>query len=130
RNPAASRLRNEILPALQSQLIGEWYADLRDLLSAAIVRIDTTYRAKKRQESAVDFADLEEFTVALLESDEAVQLETAGRFEHVLMDELQDTNRLQWLLGNLLRTSFVGVGDINQSIYGFRHAAAEVFAEY
>jgi len=130
RNPAASCLKNEILPALQSQLIGEWYADLRDLLSAAIARIDATYRAKKRQESVVDFADLEEFTVALLESDEAIQLEISGRFEHVLMDELQDTNRLQWRLINLLRTSFFGVGDINQSIYGFRHADPEVFAEY
>ena len=130
RNPAASRLKNEILPALQSKLVGEWYADLRDLLSAAITRIEAAYRTKKREQSAVDFADLEEFTVALLESDEAVQIEIAGRFEHVLMDELQDTNRLQWRLMNLLRTSFFGVGDINQSIYGFRYADPEVFAEY
>ena len=130
KNAAASRLKNEIVPVLQAQWVGEWYADLRDLLSAAIARIEATYRTKKRQESAVDFADLEEFTVALLESDEAVQLEVAGRFEHVLMDELQDTNRLQWRLINLLRTSFFGVGDINQSIYGFRYADPEVFAEY
>ncbi len=130
RNPAASRLKKEILPALQSQMVGERYADLRDLLCAAIARIEATYRAKKRQQSALDFADLEEFAVALLESDEAVQLEVAGRFEHVLMDELQDTNRLQWRLVNLLRTSFFGVGDINQSIYGFRYADPEVFAEY
>lgn len=130
RNPAASRLKNDILPALQAKLVSEWYADLRDLLCAAIERIDATYRTKKREQSAVDFADLEEFTVALLESDEAVQMEIAGRFEHVLMDELQDTNRLQWRLMNLLRTSFFGVGDINQSIYGFRYADPEVFAEY
>ena len=130
RNAAASRLKNEILPNLRAQWVGEWYADLRDLLCAAMARIQATYRAKKRQESAVDFADLEEFTVALLESDEAIQLEVAGRFEHVLMDELQDTNRLQWRLVNLLRTSFFGVGDINQSIYGFRYADPEVFAEY
>jgi len=130
KNAAASSLKNDILPMLQAQWIGEWYADLRDLLTAAIARIEATYRTKKRQESAVDFADLEEFAVALLESDEAVQLEVAGRFEHVLMDELQDTNRLQWRLINLLRTSFFGVGDINQSIYGFRYADPEVFAEY
>jgi len=130
KNAAASRLKNEIVPNLQAQRIGDWYADLRDLLLAAITRIGATYRAKKRQESAVDFADLEEFAVALLESDEAVQLEIAGRFEHVLMDELQDTNRLQWRLINLLRTSLFGVGDINQSIYGFRYADPEVFAEY
>ena len=130
KNAAASRLKNEILPNLQAQWLGEWYADLRDLLCAAIARIEATYRTKKHQQSAVDFADLEEFTVALLESDEAVQLEVSGRFEHVLMDELQDTNRLQWRLVNLLRTSFFGVGDINQSIYGFRYADPEVFAEY
>jgi ATP-dependent helicase/nuclease subunit A len=130
RNPAATQLKKESLPALEAQLVRERYADLRDLLCAAIARIEATYRTKKRQQSAVDFADLEEFTVALLESDEAVQLEVSGRFEHVLMDELQDTNRLQWRLVNLLRTSFFGVGDINQSIYGFRHADPEVFAEY
>jgi ATP-dependent helicase/nuclease subunit A len=130
RNPAASQLKNEIIPALQAQLVGEWYADLHDLLRAAIARIEAAYLAKKRQESAVDFADLEEFAVALLESDEAVLIEVSGRFEHVLMDELQDTNRLQWRLVNLLRTSFFGVGDINQSIYGFRYADPEVFAEY
>jgi len=130
RNPAASRLKNEILPILEAQCVGEWYADLHDLLYAAMMQIDQSYRARKRQESAVDFADLEEFTVALLESDDAVQLEISGRFEHVLMDELQDTNRLQWRLVNLLRTSFFGVGDINQSIYGFRYADPEVFAEY
>jgi ATP-dependent exoDNAse (exonuclease V) beta subunit len=130
RNPAAGRLKNEVRPLLQAQLLGAHYADLHDLLRAAIARVGATYRAKKRQESAVDFADLEEFTVALLESDDAVQLEVAGRFEHVLMDELQDTNRLQWRLVNLLRTSFFGVGDINQSIYGFRYADPEVFAEY
>ena len=78
----------------------------------------------------MDFADLEEFTVALLESDDEVRRQVAGRFEQVLMDELQDTNRLQWRLVNLLRTSFFGVGDINQSIYGFRYADPDVFAEY
>ena len=130
RSVAAGRLKNELLPALQSQLVGERFADLRDLLCSAIKRIEATYRARKRQASVVDFADLEEFTVALLESDEAVQMEVAGRFEHVLMDELQDTNRLQWRLINLLRTSFFGVGDINQSIYGFRYADPEVFEEY
>ena len=130
RNPAASRLKNEIRPLLESQWLGELHAGLHDLLRVAIARIGSTYRAKKRQESAVDFADLEEFTVGLLESDDEVRRQISGRFEQVLMDELQDTNRLQWRLINLLHTSFFGVGDINQSIYGFRYADPEVFAEY
>jgi ATP-dependent helicase/nuclease subunit A len=130
RNPAATRLKKEVLPALEAQWIGEGYADLSDLLRTAIARVGATYRARKRQESAVDFADLEEFTVALLESDDEVRRQVSGRFEQVLMDELQDTNRLQWRLMNLLRANFFGVGDINQSIYGFRYADPEVFAEY
>ncbi|MBZ5631633.1 MAG: UvrD-helicase domain-containing protein [Acidobacteriia bacterium] len=130
RNLAATRLKKEVLPALEARWVGDCYSDLHDLLRAAIVRLGVTYRAKKRQDTAVDFADLEELTVALLESDDEVRRQVSGRFEQILMDELQDTNRLQWRLMNLLRTSFFGVGDINQSIYGFRYADPEVFAEY
>ena len=130
RNPAASRLKNEILPLLESQWVGENYADLRDLLRVAIARVGAAYHTKKRQASAVDFADLEEFTIRLLESDDAVRRQVSGQFDQVLMDELQDTNRLQWRLVTLLGRTFFGVGDINQSIYGFRYADPDVFAEY
>ena len=130
RHPAASRLKKEIIPELRAHWIGEYYADLRELLRSAISKTAATYRARKRQESAVDFADLEECAVELLESNQDLQRQTAGRFEHILMDELQDTNRLQWRLVNLLRKQFFGVGDINQSIYGFRYADPQVFSEY
>ena len=43
---------------------------------------------------------------------------------------MQDTNRLQWSLINLIRNRLFAVGDINQSIYGFRHADPAVFHEY
>jgi ATP-dependent helicase/nuclease subunit A len=43
---------------------------------------------------------------------------------------LQDTNALQWRLVALIRRSFFAVGDINQSIYGFRHAEPAVFGKY
>src|SRR5205809_4653326 len=48
------------------------------------------------------------------------------------MDEFQDTNGLQSKLLDLLRTPgrFYAVGDINQSIYGFRHADPRVFNDY
>ena len=130
RNPAATRLKKEVLPALEAQWVGERHADLRELLRMVIIRIGSAYHARKRQVSAVDFADLEEFTIGLLESDDAVRRQVSGRFDQVLMDELQDTNRLQWRLVTLLATTFFGVGDINQSIYGFRYADPDVFAEY
>ena len=48
------------------------------------------------------------------------------------MDELQDTNPLQWKLMGLIRRadSFFAVGDVNQSIFGFRYADPELFAQY
>jgi len=127
---AAQELKHEVLPCLLKQWIGAWYADLHGLMDEAIARIDTGYREKKRREGALDFNDLEREAIRLLESSEVFRQETAQRFDHVLMDELQDTNRLQWRLINLIRRNFFAVGDINQSIYGFRHADPAVFDEY
>ncbi len=128
----ARALKNEILPALLAQWIDIWNADLIALLREAVVRLDRIYRKKKRDRSALDFADLEEEAIRLLESDYFIREETRARFDQILMDELQDTNRLQWRLVNLIRTpdAFFAVGDINQSIYGFRHADPAVFEEY
>jgi len=128
----ATALKNEILPALLAQWIEIWNAGLTDLLREAVARLDRGYRKKKRDRSALDFADLEEEAIRLLESNYQIQEATRARFDQILMDELQDTNRLQWRLVNLIRTpdAFFAVGDINQSIYGFRHADPAVFEEY
>ncbi len=125
-------LREEVLPALAAEWIVEWNAGLPELLRAAVGRLDERYRDAKRRDAAVDFADLCERTIELLESDGGLRTRIAGRFEHLLMDELQDTNRMQWRLMELLRRpeGFFAVGDINQSIYGFRHADRTVFEEY
>jgi ATP-dependent helicase/nuclease subunit A len=122
----------ERIEKLEEQWIVEWNAGLPELLRAAVGRLDQRYGAAKRREAAVDFADLGEKTIELLESDAALRERITARFQHVLMDELQDTNRLQWKLVQLLRRPevFFAVGDINQSIYGFRHADRTVFEEY
>jgi ATP-dependent helicase/nuclease subunit A len=127
---AAAELKNIILPRLEARYLEAWNADLFALLRAAAGRMDAIYREKKRAEAALDFSDLEAEAIRLLESDPAVLGETAGRFDEVLMDELQDTNCLQWRLVNLIRRRFFAVGDINQSIYSFRHAEPAVFEEY
>ena len=128
----AKALKNEILPALHAQWIETWNAGLLSLLREAVTRLDLAYRRKKRDLAALDFADLEEEAIRLLESNYVIREETRARFDQILMDELQDTNRLQWRLLNLIRSpdSFFAVGDINQSIYGFRHADPDVFHEY
>jgi ATP-dependent helicase/nuclease subunit A len=130
---AAAALKKMVVPQLEAQWVQAWYAGLPELLRLAIERIGVEYDEAKRREAATDFADLEEKLIELLESDDAVRARVQGQFDHVLMDELQDTNRLQWRLVSLVRGTkpvFFAVGDINQSIYAFRHADRTVFAEY
>ncbi len=129
---ASKALKDEILPRLLGQFIEIFHAGLPDLLREAVARLDKAYRKKKRAQSALDFADLEEQSIRLLETDYFIRKATRARFDQILMDELQDTNRLQWRLLNLIRNEgdFFAVGDVNQSIYGFRHADPEVFLDY
>jgi ATP-dependent helicase/nuclease subunit A len=126
------RIKDELIPAAETLLAAEYYAANRDTLLAGIGRFDTLYRSRKTAQSALDFSDLEEFTVRLLEENAEARERIRRQFDHVLMDEFQDTNGLQSKLLDLLRTAgrFYAVGDINQSIYGFRHANPQVFHAY
>ena len=64
---------------LRAHLLIEYYADERDLIIESLERIDSTYRQRKRQQSAVDFDDLEEFAIQLLESDSEIRIASADR---------------------------------------------------
>ncbi len=113
-------------------LAAEYYAAQRATLLEAIGRFDALYRSRKAAQSTLDFSDLEEFSVRLLEENEEARERIRRQFDHVLMDEFQDTNGLQSKLLDLLRPAdrFFAVGDINQSIYGFRYADPRVFRAY
>ena len=93
---------------------------LEDLL----VRFDQAFRALKAERSALDFTDLEEQARALLTRRPDVREALQRRFESVLVDEFQDTSRLQQSIVDLVRREhcLFAVGDVKQSIYGFRHA--------
>jgi ATP-dependent exoDNAse (exonuclease V) beta subunit len=129
---AAEALRERVLARVLAQFIEVYHSGLPDLLREAVTRIDRAYKRKKRDLAALDFGDLEEESIRLLESNYFIQEHTRARFDQILMDELQDTNRLQWRLLNLIRRpgEFFAVGDVNQSIYGFRYADPAVFSKY
>lgn len=96
------------------------------------------YRAKKQEKNLLDFSDLEHEALALFwEKDESgmkrpseIAREYRSHFAEIYVDEYQDSNGVQ---EELLRAIEAGrlflVGDIKQSIYGFRHAKPELFAE-
>ncbi|HEY7257100.1 MAG TPA: UvrD-helicase domain-containing protein [Solirubrobacterales bacterium] len=103
------------------------YRDIGELL----VEFSARFRRAKERRSGVDFEDLQLLAVDLLERDE-IGAEYQRRFSHILLDEFQDTNRLQLRLVEALRgpaTRLMVVGDELQSIYGFRHADLDVFRE-
>ncbi len=106
---------------------GEAYAHIADLLEIFARR----YEAAKERRGGLDFEDLQLRAVRLLEREEIGNAYRA-RFAHLLVDEFQDTNRLQLRLVEALRgprTELMVVGDELQSIYGFRHADLDVFRE-
>jgi DNA helicase-2/ATP-dependent DNA helicase PcrA len=89
-------------------------------------RLFKAYRARKREQNVLDYDDLLVFWRDLLDHPEAGET-IRRRFDYVLVDEYQDTNKLQAEILELLRPGGTGltvVGDDAQSIYSFR--AAEV----
>jgi ATP-dependent exoDNAse (exonuclease V) beta subunit len=87
------------------------------------------YAEARRARAAVDFEDLE-LGVRDLLADDAERRRWSERFALLMVDEFQDTNRLQLdLLEALERGNLFAVGDEFQSIYRFRHADVEIFRE-
>jgi len=132
---AARQHENELrllLKDLRCDWVMQYYASERETIVSLLERIDEVYRQRKRSASMLDFDDLEEAAIHLLERSPYLRLQLASGFDYILMDELQDTNPLQWKLMELVRRTdnFFAVGDINQSIYGFRHARPELFGGY
>ncbi|MBD0317883.1 MAG: UvrD-helicase domain-containing protein, partial [Thermoleophilia bacterium] len=121
---------DEALAAVESAALDEVAARDRDLLQDLLGELDAAYREAKARESAVDFEDLQLVARDLLRTNSAVRERTRWRFRSVMVDEFQDTNRLQCELVDLLACEeLFFVGDEFQSIYRFRHADVEVFRE-
>ncbi|HEY2181341.1 MAG TPA: UvrD-helicase domain-containing protein [Solirubrobacteraceae bacterium] len=100
------------------------------LLDELLGLFGSSYERAKRARSRVDFDDLELLAQELLSERAAVRTAWSDRFELLMVDEFQDTNRRQLaILRALDRGNLFTVGDEFQSIYGFRHADVSVFRE-
>jgi DNA helicase-2/ATP-dependent DNA helicase PcrA len=90
-----------------------------------IARIYDMYEKELRRSNALDFADLLDVAVTLFRKRTDVLERYQTQFKHILVDEYQDTNRLQYNFVKLLSVEHRNisvVGDDNQSIYGWRGA--------
>ena len=98
-----------------------------------------SYQDAKAQQGVIDFADAEWLACRLLQSEEhapGLALKLDARYRHLLLDEFQDTNPLQWqALSTWLTEAHAAdtgmtvfmVGDPKQAIYRFRRGEARVF---
>ncbi|WP_157268277.1 ATP-dependent helicase [Azohydromonas aeria] len=100
---------------------------------ALIARVMKLYEERLSAYQAVDFDDLIGLPLKLLQKDEEARLKWQNAFRHVLVDEYQDTNSVQYELLKALvdhpddrrRGQLTAVGDDDQSIYGWRGATIE-----
>ena len=133
-----ARLGHAVLAAHAAWREERVYAFNRHALTAGAAFLDALER-HKRERRLMDFADLE-WHVSRLLADETqaafLQARLDARYKHILLDEFQDTNPLQWqiLLAWLAAYGSDGgkpcvfvVGDPKQSIYRFRRAEPRVF---
>ena len=145
---AVKELRNKVKDIIQKKLpnncfvcTGQEYADdmaainkpVRSLFGA-VALFEKNLNDIKLSRRVFEFCDLERLSIKLLCDETGLQTDIARqvseRFEHVLVDEYQDTNEIQDLIFKMVsrdEKNLFFVGDIKQSIYGFRRADPEIF---
>jgi DNA helicase-2/ATP-dependent DNA helicase PcrA len=99
--------------------------DVIDEFSRNLVDIYEQYDRTCQREGVVDFSELLLRSFELLSGNERLLEHYRSRFRHILVDEFQDTNKLQYAWLRLLKgvsTAVMAVGDDDQSIYAFRGA--------
>ena len=99
-----------------------------DLTTAQMIKIYKIYQQTCESSGAVDFGELLLRTYELLHKNKLVREIYQNRFKHILVDEFQDTNELQYKWLKLLigeNNTLFAVGDDDQSIYSWRGARVE-----
>lgn len=101
---------------------------LTDKLVEMVVRFEDKFFALKKQRGTVDFNDLEHLTLKVLSDADTAQT-IRQRYKYVFVDEYQDTNPVQEAIITALANDdhLFMVGDIKQSIYGFRGCEPGIF---
>jgi len=123
---APRRMLSRISAAKSLLLTPDEFAAAAETYDDEIVaRVFREYQRALRKANAVDFDDLLALPLALFDGAPGLLASYQERFRHVMVDEYQDTNRVQYILVSALaekhRNLFV-VGDPDQSIYGWRQA--------
>ena len=112
----------------------------RDFKTQNIAKVFEFYENVLNNNNAIDFDDMLLITVKLLEQNPEVREKYYNKFQHILVDEYQDTNQAQYQLIKALYTNFSPnipetrslcvVGDVDQSIYSWRGADFRIILNF
>jgi DNA helicase-2/ATP-dependent DNA helicase PcrA len=122
-----------VINRAKNEAVGPDAIDARDEFERVVQRIYATYEERMNLASALDFGDLIFRLVDGMARNPELLRELQGRYDHVLVDEYQDTNRVQYLLLRGLcdrHRNLCVVGDDDQSIYRFRGADRRNILEF
>lgn len=126
-------VKERISDAKNKSLDPEQYLLDNPYLDESVIRIFREYQRSLKECNALDFDDLLCMTIKLLESCPDVLDKYRNKFRHVLVDEYQDTNSLQYRMIELIcreHRNICVVGDDDQSIYGWRGADIRNILEF
>jgi len=124
---ATDKFRNKISRLKSSLITPETFWDFypQNPNNLEIHKIFSKYNSSLLKANALDFDDLLLYTAKLLHDNISVREKYASRFQHIMVDEYQDTNYAQFRIVNLLAENHGNlcvVGDDDQSIYSWRGA--------
>lgn len=114
-----SKAKNMMVTAEQAMAAADNFHDKR------LAQVYAAYQQKLRLNNAVDFDDILLITLELLSKNAEVRQKYQEKFDYLMVDEYQDTNRVQYRLTKLLAAKHKNicvVGDADQSIYAWRGA--------
>lgn len=107
--------------------------EIKDAITRTQAEIYQAYEDQCQREGVVDFSELLLRTYELMRDHEALRDHYRRRFKHILVDEFQDTNKLQYAWLKMFagpQSAVLAVGDDDQSIYAFRGAQVGNMADF
>lgn len=117
----------DVISGAKSELVDNelYQQSASDFFPQTVAKIYSLYQANLKKSNGLDFDDLIMMVVKLFKDSPEVLEKYQDKFRYILTDEFQDTNHAQYIFVNLLagkNRNLCGVGDFDQSIYGWRGA--------
>ncbi len=123
------RVNDHVTDRISDERKGREIRDHLEKLFKIVGEFGRVYSAKKREENVLDFADLEHFALEILRNEQVLSA-VRENYRYVFADEYQDVNGVQEeILSCVSKDNLFMVGDVKQSIYGFRGCRPEIFEE-